>query len=85
MGLAVGTSLVIIALKSLAGFAKYLDVLADLGLGVNWELIAMFTVIGAAGTFAGNWLGGRMPQQRLREAFAAFLVVMGTFVIYTNL
>ncbi len=85
MHLAIGTSLVIIALKSFTGFAKYLDVLASMGLAVNWQLIGMFVVIGAFGTLLGNWLGGRVPQQRLREAFAAFLVVMGVFVLYTSL
>ena len=85
MHLAVGTSLVIIALKSFAGFAKYLDVLAALGLAVDWPLIAMFVAIGAVGSFLGNWLGGRIPQQRLREAFALFLVAMGIFVFYTSL
>jgi hypothetical protein len=85
MHLAVGTSLMIIALKSLTGFAKYLDVLASIGLEVDWQLIAVFTVIGALGTLLGNWLGVRVPQQRLREVFAAFLVVMGAFVLYTSL
>lgn len=85
MHLAVGTSLVIIALKSFAGFAKYLDVLALIGLQVDWQLIMMFAVIGAFGTLFGNWLGRRLPQQRLRQAFAMFLVLMGAFVLYTNL
>jgi len=85
MHLAVGTSLVIIALKSFAGFAKYLDVLASMGLAVDWQLIGMITAVGAAGTLLGNWIGGRVPQQRLREVFAAFLVVMGAFVLYTSL
>lgn len=85
MHLAVGTSLVIIALKSLTGFFKYLDVLADLDMSVDWQLIALFTILGVVGTFFGNWIGGQLPQQRLREAFAGFLVVMGVFVLYTNL
>jgi len=85
MHLAVGTSLVIIALKSFTGFAKYLDVLASIGLAVNWQLIVMFTMIGGFGTILGNWLGGRVPQQKLRKVFAAFLLVMGVFVLYTNL
>jgi len=85
MHFAVGTSLVIIALKSFTGFAKYLDVLASLGLAVNWQLIGTFALIGALGTFIGNWIGGRVPQQRLREAFAVFLVVMGAFVLYTSI
>lgn len=85
MHFAVGTSLVIIALKSFTGFAKYLDVLASIGLTVDWQLIGMFVTVGAVGTILGNWIGGRVPQQRLREVFAVFLVVMGAFVLYTSL
>ncbi|NKB89723.1 MAG: TSUP family transporter [Acidobacteria bacterium] len=85
MRLAVGTSLLIIAMKSLTGFVKYLDVLAELGLGADWTLIFVLTAIGAVGTLLGNWLGARLPQQRLREAFAVFLVAMAGFVLYTSL
>ena len=82
---AVGTSLTIIALKSATGFVKYLDVLADLQLVVDWRLIAIFVVIGTVGSIAGNWLASRTPQKRLRQVFAVFLVVMGIFVLYSNL
>ena len=85
MQLAVGTSLAIIALKSFTGFARYLEVLAAMGLSVNWQLIGTFTLVGALGTLLGNWIGGRVPQQRLREVFAVLLVVMGAFVLYTSL
>ena len=82
---AVGTSLTIIALKSLTGFVKYLDVLADLGLAVDWRLIGIFVLVGTVGSVIGNLLASRTPQARLRQAFAVFLVVMGAFVLYTNL
>lgn len=82
---AVGTSLVIIALKSVAGYLKYLDVLADLGLAVNWEVVGLFAAVGIAGSFAGNWIGGRIPQHRLQRGFAVFLVVMGLWILYQNL
>jgi uncharacterized membrane protein YfcA len=82
---AVGTSLTIIALKSLTGFVKYLDVLADLGLTVDWQLIAIFAVVGTGGSVIGNRLAARTPQARLRQAFAVFLVLMGGFVLYTNM
>jgi hypothetical protein len=64
---------------------KYLDVLADLDLTVDVQLIVLFAVIGAVGSFLGNWLAARTPQKRLRESFAVFLVVMGIFVLYTRL
>ena len=82
---AVGTSLVIIALKSFTGFVKYLDVLADLDLTVDGQLIATFAVVGTVGSVIGNWLASRTPQMQLRRAFAVFLVVMGIFVLYAQL
>jgi uncharacterized protein len=82
MRLAVGTSLLIIAVKSFAGFWKYLDVLAAEGLAVNWELIGLLTAIGIVGSFAGNLVSQRVPQRALRHGFAGFLIVMGAFILW---
>lgn len=79
---AIGTSLVIIALKSFTGYLKYLDVLADLDLSVDVSLVLVFAAVGTAGTIVGNSLARRIPQAGLRKAFAAFLVVMGAFVLW---
>lgn len=81
MRLAVGTSLLIIAAKSAAGFWKYTEVLAELGEQVDWRLIALFTAVGILGSFAGNALSQRVPQARLRRGFAVFLVIMGGFIL----
>lgn len=80
MRLAVGTSLVIIALKSATGFWKYLDVLQADGLPVDWWTIGVFIVIGIAGSFAGSLLAGRLNQTLLRRGFAVFLVAMSVFI-----
>ncbi|MDZ7705229.1 MAG: sulfite exporter TauE/SafE family protein [Trueperaceae bacterium] len=85
MHMAVGTSLVIIALKSFSGFYKYTDVLAELGLGLDWNIILVVTGLGVVGSFAGNLIGSRIPQAALRRGFAVFLVVMGTFILWQNL
>ena len=79
---AVGTSLLIIAAKSAAGFWKYLDVLAEAGQGVDGRLIGVFAAIGIAGSFVGNAVSQRVPQAQLRRGFAAFLVAMGVFILY---
>lgn len=84
MGLAVGTSLLIIAAKSFAGFYKYLHLLADQGIDMHWNLILLFTVIGIAGSFLGSRLGSRVSNEGLRKGFAVFLVVMGVYVLGTN-
>jgi uncharacterized protein len=81
MRLAVGTSLLIIAAKSFAGFAKYLDVLAAEGLAVDWGLIAVFAAIGIVGSLVGNRVSARVPQAALKRGFAVFLLVMGGFIL----
>ncbi len=83
--LAVGTSLAIIALKSFSGFLKYQSVLADLGLSVDWRLIAMISVVGFVGTLAGGALAGRLPRERLRRLFAVFLLLMAAFILWQYL
>ena len=81
MRLAVGTSLAIIAMKSLSGFYKYLDVLATLHVTVDWQTVAVFAAIGMVGSLAGRHLAVRVNQLALRRAFAGFLIIMGLFVI----
>ncbi|MEL6616381.1 MAG: TSUP family transporter, partial [Bacteroidota bacterium] len=81
MRVAVGTSLLIIAVKSAAGFVKYTDVLAESGLSVDWSLIGIFAVIGIAGSFVGNALSQRVPQAKLKKGFAVFLVIMGSVIL----
>ncbi|MEJ2540048.1 MAG: sulfite exporter TauE/SafE family protein [Gemmatimonadota bacterium] len=82
MRLAVGTSLLIIAAKSAAGFWKYTDVLAGMGQQVDWGLIGLFTAVGIGGSFLGNALSRRVPQARLKRGFAVFLVIMGTVILW---
>lgn len=82
MRLAVGTSLLIVAAKSAAGFVKYTDVLAEAGQHVDWQLIGLFAAIGIVGSFVGNALSQRVPQAQLKRGFAVFLVLMGLFILY---
>jgi hypothetical protein len=82
---AVGSSLVVVALKSFVGFYKYLHVLDALGGAVDWRSIAWFSAIGALGTLVGSAVGNRLPQAVLRRAFAFFLVVMSVYVLAREL
>lgn len=82
MPLAIGSSLAIIALKSAAGFWKYLDVLAQDGLALDWTVIGTFIAIGAVGSLIGNRIGARLPQAALKRGFALFLVVMAAYILW---
>ncbi|GAB5602652.1 sulfite exporter TauE/SafE family protein [Thermus sp. FJN-A] len=85
MHLAVGTSLLIIALKSFAGFYKYLHLLPALGLSVNYATAGLFVLVGTLGGVVGGRLAVRLPQESLKRGFALFLVVMGVFIVAQSL
>jgi uncharacterized membrane protein YfcA len=76
---AVGTSLAVIAINALTGFIGYLDQIA-----VDWGFMLGFTACAVAGILAGSRLAGRIPARTLRRAFAIFLLVMGSFMLYRN-
>jgi len=78
---AVGTSLVIIALKSFSGFYKYQDVLVAQELSLDWEIIGLVTALGIAGSLAGNLIGGLIPQDKLKKGFGVFLIIMGGYIL----
>lgn len=81
MHLAVGTSLVIIALKSFTGFIKYNQILGDSGLAVDWATIGVFVVMGVVGTRLGHHVGQRLSQERLRKSFAVVLMLVGILIV----
>ena len=78
---AVATSLIIIALKSYSGFVKYLDVLEQQSLSLDWTTLVVVTVIGIAGSVVGSKLARRLPQDQLKRWFGYFLVVMGLYIL----
>jgi uncharacterized membrane protein YfcA len=81
MRLAIGTSLVIIAAKSLVGFVKYQQYLMDHQLSVDVSTIVIFTLIGILGSLVGRAINQRLNQFVLKRVFAIFLVLIGGFVI----
>lgn len=76
MRTAVGTSLLVIAMKSFAGFSGYI-----LNVSVDWPLAALITSAAVVGSFGGAAIAGRIPQDMLRRAFAWFVVTMAVFVL----
>lgn len=77
---AVGTSLVVIAMNSLAGFMGHLG---DGALDI--PALTVFVVAGLAGTFTGARLAHRLPAARLRQIFAVFVIALSLFLLYDNL
>lgn len=77
---AIGTSLVIIALKSFAGYAGYAS-----HVEVNWPLTGTVAAAAVVGSFIGAPLAKRVPDVLLRKGFAAFVVAMAVFILITQL
>ena len=78
---AVATSLIIIALKSYSGFYKYLDVLEQQSLELDWRTLLVVTALGIAGSIVGSKLARRLPQNTLKRWFGYFLIVMGLYIL----
>jgi uncharacterized membrane protein YfcA len=82
---AIATSLVVIAMKSAAGFWKYLSVLAATGLALDWTVIGVFVAVGGIGSMVGNLIANRLPQAALKRGFSAFLLLMAAYIIWRTL
>ncbi|TYB42972.1 sulfite exporter TauE/SafE family protein [Actinomadura chibensis] len=76
MPTAVGTSLLVIAMKSFAGLAGYLH-----GVQLDWRLTLAVTAAAVLGGVPGSRLAGRVDPARLRRAFGWFVLAMAAFVL----
>jgi len=80
MKMAVGTSLVIIAAKSLIGF------LGDLSTQtIDWPLLIMFTGLSIVGIFIGSALSKKINERVLKTGFGWFVLIMGIYIITKEL
>lgn len=80
MKMAVGTSLLIIAAKSLIGF------LGDLSnRQVDWPFLLEFTALSVVGIFVGSYLSRYVPGEKLKKAFGWFVLMMGVYIIAKEL
>jgi uncharacterized membrane protein YfcA/uncharacterized membrane protein YedE/YeeE len=76
MRTAVATSLLVIALKSFAGFAAHVGHVA-----IDWQLAGLVAAAAVVGSVAGSLLSARLAQGALRRVFAYFVIVMAVFVM----
>ncbi len=73
---AVGTSLVIIAAKSLIGFfGEASEVQLD------WSLLLSVSAFAVIGIFIGSYLSKKIDGAKLKPAFGWFVLVMGIYII----
>ncbi len=78
MKVAVGTSLMIIAFKSLIGFF-----LGDaMTMEIDWEFLALFTSITFIGVFIGSYTSNFIDGKKLKKGFGYFILAMSIFIFY---
>lgn len=81
MKIAVGTSLFIIAAKSLLGFIgdvqhqPYID----------WQLLLTVSGIAVVGLFVGMALTKKVSETALKKGFGIFVLIMGSFILYDQI
>lgn len=76
MKMAVGTSLLIIAAKSLIGFLG--DVANQ---PIDWIFLIQFTGLSIVGIFIGTYLSKFIPGAKLKKGFGWFVLLMGVYII----
>ncbi|MCU0468186.1 MAG: sulfite exporter TauE/SafE family protein [Arcicella sp.] len=80
MKLAVGTSLIIIAINSLIGFT------GDLGKhSLDWIFLGIFISLSLVGVLIGTTISKRLDNQQLKPAFGWFTLVMGAWILLKEL
>ena len=76
---AVGTSLLVIAMNSVSGFAGQRNVAA-----IPWFVVITFTAFAIVGIVVGTRLARFVPQRALKQGFAGLLLVIALLVLWQN-
>jgi uncharacterized membrane protein YfcA len=80
MKMAIGTSLLIIAVKSLAGF------LGDLSnREIDWIFLLSFTGMAIIGIFIGTFASKYVNNNKLKKAFGWFVLIMSFYIVLKEL
>ena len=75
---AVGTSLLVIAVNSSAGFLTQISAVA-----IQWPTVVTFTALAVAGSFIGLALSRRLPSSGIRTGFAVLVLAVGLTMLTT--
>ena len=73
---AVGTSLMIIAVKSLFGFLGDLE-----NQSIDWGFLALFCLLSIIGIYLGTYLSHFVSSAKLKPGFGWFVLIMGLFIL----
>ncbi|QIN29510.1 sulfite exporter TauE/SafE family protein [Brevibacterium luteolum] len=78
MHIAVGTSLAVVALNSIAGAIGYFDRLP----AIDWPMAITYTVCAMTAALVAGQLGRKLPNNIVRYGFATLVVLLAGFVFF---
>ena len=77
---AIGTSLLIIAIKSIIGF------LGDVqNIIMDWSFLILFTAMAIGGVFIGLIFNQKLDSERLKKIFGWFVLLMGIAILFKEI
>lgn len=82
MRLAIGTSLLIIAAKSLIGFMGDVQ---NVSAQMDWSLLSLFTLAAVVGIFIGMYLSKYIKASSLKKGFGWFVLIMAFYILIKEL
>jgi uncharacterized membrane protein YfcA len=74
---AVGTTLVVVTMNTVAGYLGYLGTV-----DVPWRLVLQFGAVAAVGIVAGSALVPKVPQAALKRGFSVLLVLIAALIFW---
>jgi uncharacterized membrane protein YfcA len=77
---AIATSLLVISLNSLIGFAGDVS-----NFSIDWQFLAIFTFIAIVGIYVGIYLSKFSNENQLKKGFGWFVLVMAVFILVKEL
>lgn len=88
MQVAVGTSLLVVMMKSFAGFAGYVVTFGGASfiswnpqVEIPWNITAIITAAAVVGSLIGAAVAGKVHPDKLRKGFGWFVFVMAIFIL----
>ena len=79
MRVAVGTSLLVIAMNATSGAAGYAGQVP-----VPWHTVLVFSAVAVSGSLVASRYSARLPQTALRKGFGALLVGLSVLILVQN-
>jgi uncharacterized membrane protein YfcA len=76
---AIGTSLLVISLSTMAALAGYRGQAS-----ISWRVVVLFTALAIGGAIAGTRAVRRVPAAGLRRAFGVLVLALAVFLLYEN-